>query len=128
MKNKKMEKGEIKSIGKSLDLLELLSDNIKKMGITEISKDLHMGISTVYRILTTLKRRGYVIQNQQTSKYTLAIKSFVLGSEVQSAMNLVNLVTLFFKNYLNTLRRALILQFWKVEKLYVLVKLKAQRC
>lgn len=92
-----MEKEEIKSIRKSLDLLELLSDNMKEMGITEISKDLHMGISTVYRILTTLKRRGYVIQNQHTLKYTLGIQSFILGSKVQSAMNLVNLVTPFLQ-------------------------------
>ncbi len=97
MENKKIEKEEIKSIRKSLDLLELLSDNIKEMGITEISKELHMGVSTVYRILTTLKRRGYVIQNQHTLKYTLGIQSFILGSKVQSAMNLVNLVTPFLK-------------------------------
>jgi len=97
MESKKMEKEEIKSIKKSLDVLELLSDNIEEMGITEISKDLHMGISTVYRILATLKHRGYVIQNQNTLKYTLGIQSFILGSKVQSAMNLVNLVTPFLQ-------------------------------
>jgi len=96
MKNVKKKKEEIKSIKKSLDLLELLSDN-KEMGITEISKELHMGISTVHRILTTLKYRGYVIQNQQTSKYTLGIKLFVLGSKVQSAINLVETVTPFLQ-------------------------------
>lgn len=92
-----MEKGKIKSIGKSLDLLELLSDNKKEMGITEISKELHMGISTVHRILTTLKYRGYIIQNQQTLKYALGIKWFILGCKVQSTMNLVNLVTPFLQ-------------------------------
>lgn len=97
MENKKMEKEEIKSLRKSLDLLELLSDNIKEMGITEISKELHMGVSTVHRILTTFKRRGYVIQNQHTLKYTLGIQSFILGSKVQSAMNLVSLVTPFLQ-------------------------------
>ena len=92
-----MEKGKIKSIGKSLDLLELLSDNKKEMSITEISKELHMGISTVHRILTTLKYRGYIIQNQQTLKYALGIKLFILGGKVQSTMNLVNLVTPFLQ-------------------------------
>jgi DNA-binding IclR family transcriptional regulator len=92
-----MEKGKIKSIGKSLDLLELISDNKKEMGITEISKELHMGISTVHRILTTLKCRGYIIQNQQTLKYALGIKLFILGCKVQSTMNLVNLVTPFLQ-------------------------------
>lgn len=96
MENKTFKAEKIKSVEKVLNLLELLSDN-KEMSITEIGKKLHMGLSTVYRMLTTLKYRGYVIQNQQTSKYTLAIKLFVLGSKVQSAMNLVNLVTPFLQ-------------------------------
>ena len=96
MENKIFKAEKIKSIKKALDLLELLSDN-KEMGITEISKELHMGISTVYRILTTLKCRGYVIQNQQTSKYTLGINLFVLGGKVQSAINLVESVTPFLQ-------------------------------
>ncbi len=96
MENKIFKAEKIKSIKKALDLLELLSDN-KEMGITEISKELHMGISTVYRILTTLKCHGYVIQNQQTSKYTLGINLFVLGGKVQSAINLVESVTPFLQ-------------------------------
>ncbi|MGB6607134.1 MAG: helix-turn-helix domain-containing protein, partial [Atribacterota bacterium] len=59
MENKLLKKGKIKSIEKALDLLELLSDNKKEMGITEIGKELHMGASTVHRILTTLKCRNY---------------------------------------------------------------------
>jgi len=96
MENKIFKAGKIKSIEKALDLLEILSDN-KEIGITEISKELHMGISTVHRILTTLKYRGYVIQNKQRSKYTLGIKLFVLGCKVQSAMNLVESVTPFLQ-------------------------------
>jgi len=97
MENKKEEKGKIKSIEKALDLLELLSNNKKEMSITEIGTELHMGFSTVYRILTTLKCHGYVVQNQQTSKYTLGIKLFVLGCKVQSAINLVETVTPFLQ-------------------------------
>lgn len=96
MENKTFKAEKIKSIEKALNLLELLSDN-KEMSITEIGKKLHMGLSTVYRMLITLKCRGYVIQNQQTSRYTLAIKLFVLGCKVQRAMNLVKLVTPFLQ-------------------------------
>jgi len=97
MENKKIEKKEIKSIGKSLDLLELLSDNMKEMGITEISKELQMGISTVHRILTTLKSRGYIIQNKKTLKYSLGIQLFFLGCKAQGAINLVESVTPFLQ-------------------------------
>jgi len=90
---KQMGKNErIKSIDKALGLLEFLSANEQETGITEISKKLHMGLSTVHRILTTLKSRGYVIQNQQTTKYRLGIKLFELGCEVQSTKNLIKTI------------------------------------
>ena len=89
---KQMAKNErIKSIDKVLDLLEFLSANQQETGITEISKKLHMGLSTVHRILTTLKSRGYVIQNQQTTKYRLGIRLFELGCAVQSTKRLVEI-------------------------------------
>ena len=92
----------IKSIDKTLDLLEFLSANEQETGITEISKKLHMGLSTVHRILTTLKSRGYVIQNQQTTKYRLGIKLFELGCAVQSTKRLVERI----KSYLRQLSQS----------------------
>jgi len=100
---KKMGKNEIiKSIDKTLGLLEFLSVNEQETGITEISKKLHMGLSTVHRILTTLKSRGYVIQNQQTTKYRLGIKLFELGCAVQSTKRLVERI----KSYLRQLSQS----------------------
>jgi len=89
---KRVDKSErIKSIDKALGLLEFLSVNEQETSITKISKELHMGLSTVHRILTTLKSRGYVIQNQQTAKYRLGIKLFELGCAVQSTKRLVEI-------------------------------------
>ena len=87
----------IKSIDKVLDLLEFLSLNEQETSITKISKELHMGLSTVHRILTTLKSRGYVIQNQQTAKYRLGIKLFELGCAVQSTKRLVEITKPYLK-------------------------------
>ena len=95
---KRMSKNErIKSIDKAMDLLEFLSVNEQETGITEISKKLHMGLSTVHRILTTLKSQGYVIQNQQTTKYRLGIKLFELGCAVQSIKRLVEITKPYLK-------------------------------
>jgi len=97
MENKVLKKEKIKSIEKVLDLLELLSDNKKEMGITEINKELHVGLSTIHRILTTLKCRGYIVQNQQTSKYMLGAKLFILGCKVQNTTNLVKTLIPFLQ-------------------------------
>ena len=92
----------IKSIDKALDLLEFLSVNEQETGITEISKNLHLGLSTVHRILFTLKSRGYVIQNRNTKKYRLGIKLFTLGCAVQSTKHLVERT----KSYLRKLSQS----------------------
>jgi len=97
MEKKVLKKEKIKSIEKALDLLELLSDNKKEMRITEINRELHMGFSTIHRILNTLKYRGYIVQNQQTSKYMLGTKLFILGCKVQNTTNLIKLVTPFLQ-------------------------------
>jgi len=97
MENKVSKKEKIKSIEKALDLLELLSDKEKEIGITEIGKELHMGVSTVHRILTTLKCRNYIVQNRQTSKYMLGAKLFILGYKVQNTKNLIKVVMPFLQ-------------------------------
>jgi len=102
MENVKSNKGKLKSIDKVLDLLEFLSVNEQDAGVTEINKKLHMGLSTIHRMLTTLKSRGYVIQNLDTRKYRLGIKLFELGCVVQSTKGLVGIT----KHYLKQLSQS----------------------
>ena len=90
-------KDRIKSVDKALDILEFLSKNEQEIGISEISKKLNMGLSTVHRILSTLKSRGFIIQNQKTTKYRLGIKLFELGCEVQNSKNLIKIVKPYLK-------------------------------
>lgn len=97
MENSTGKKERIKSIDKALGLLEFLSVNEQETGITEISKNLHLGLSTVHRILFTLKSRGYVIQNLNTKKYRLGIKLFELGCAVQSTKRLVEITKPYLK-------------------------------
>ncbi len=92
MEINQINKEKIKSIDKALDVLEFLSANDGEIGIVEISKQLNMGLSTVHRILATLKSRNYIIQNPKTAKYRLGIKLFELGCEVQSTKNLIKMV------------------------------------
>jgi DNA-binding IclR family transcriptional regulator len=92
MEVNQINKEKIKSINKALDVLEFLSANDGEIGIVEISNQLNMGLSTVHRILATLKSRNYIIQNPKTAKYRLGIKLFELGCEVQSTKNLIKMV------------------------------------
>ena len=63
----------IKSVIKSLNILNLFTDSRQELSISEISKELGLGISTTYRLLGTLKYKNYIEQNAQNLKYKLGI-------------------------------------------------------
>ncbi len=61
----------IKSVIKSLNILNLFSESRQELSLSEISKILSLGISTTYRLISTLKYKNYIEQNPQNLKYKL---------------------------------------------------------
>jgi DNA-binding IclR family transcriptional regulator len=61
----------IKSVIKSLNILNLFSESRQELSISEIGKALDLGLSTTYRLLSTLKYKNYIEQNPQNLKYKL---------------------------------------------------------
>lgn len=78
----------VRSIERALDLLEALKDKIPEKGVTELSSQLDLSPTTAYRLLSTLKDRGYVEKDPKTSKYRLGIGAFELGSAVTRRMSI----------------------------------------
>lgn len=72
----------IKSLDRALDILELIVGRENGMGVTEISRELDIHKSTVYRLLDTLKFRGYLEKNEDNHKYITGINLFELSSKV----------------------------------------------
>lgn len=69
----------VQSVERSLDILELLSENIQGMGLTEISIKIDLHKSTVHRLLGTLIHKGFVSQDIESNKYMITTKLFELG-------------------------------------------------
>jgi len=61
----------IKSVIKSLNILNLFSESRQELSLSEISKILSLGISTTYRLISTLKCKNYIEQNPHNLKYKL---------------------------------------------------------
>jgi len=61
----------IKSVIKSLNILDLFSESRQELSISEINKSLDLGLSTTYRLLSTLKYKNYIEQNPLNLKYKL---------------------------------------------------------
>jgi DNA-binding IclR family transcriptional regulator len=75
-------------IKKALDVIKLIIQENKPLGVTDISKSLSLSKSTVFGILKSLQESGFVTKNRVTKKYAggpelleLA-KSVLLGGEL----------------------------------------------
>lgn len=82
----------IRSLYKSLKLLECFSASKPELGITEIANMLGMYKSNVHNILTTLEQAGYIYQNPLTSKYGLTNKMLEFSYVITSQLSYQNVV------------------------------------
>ncbi|MDD3169308.1 MAG: IclR family transcriptional regulator [Eubacteriales bacterium] len=69
----------IKSLDTAIDIIEFLYKNGRSMSINEISKGLGLYKSTVHRMLNTMKRRGFIHQNEDDLKYSIGSRFYSIG-------------------------------------------------
>lgn len=62
------------SLEKALDVCEALAGAQRGLSVTEIARALKQPAPTVHRLLGVLKRRGFVRQDEETSRYSLTLK------------------------------------------------------
>src|SRR3989338_6272239 len=74
------ERGVLRSVSNALAVLETFSVERPELGVTELSQQLHLGKSTVHRLLASLAARGYVRKNPGTGRYALGLKAFEAGA------------------------------------------------
>ncbi len=61
------------------DILECLADGEGELGISEMSRKLGLGKSTIHRLVTKLVSRGYLQQNASNQRYSLGPTVLRLG-------------------------------------------------
>jgi len=67
------------AVDAALYILETLG-GVPEMNLTELARKLGVGKSSVYRLLVTLARRGYVDKDPQSERYRLTYRLFAVGS------------------------------------------------
>jgi DNA-binding IclR family transcriptional regulator len=71
--------GRTRSVKRALSLIDVIGDQHQGIGVSELSSQVELPLSTVHRLLTTLIDAGFVTQNSETAKYQLGIKAFQIG-------------------------------------------------
>lgn len=65
-------RGQIKSVDKAIDILQVLGPEKEGLQLNELARRLRINISTAHHLLDTLKQRGFVDQHKQTGAYLLS--------------------------------------------------------
>lgn len=78
----------VQSIDRTFDIIELLSKEPRSIPMTEIGRRLDLHKSTVHRLLTTLRRRGYVEKEEETGNYKLGLGFVELASLYLNSLEL----------------------------------------
>ncbi len=88
------------ALEKGLDIIELLADHGEGLTQGEVAKALERSPSEIYRMLSTLVRRGYVIRSPSGDRYSLGLKMFAIsqrhppiGRVIESALPRMRAIT-----------------------------------
>lgn len=83
----------VQTVIKAIEIINFLAEESgnRGIGISEFSRELDMGKSTVHRLLDTLQYYGYVEKNEQTNCYRLGWKLYRVGKMVPVQNQVFNL-------------------------------------
>ncbi len=81
----------IKSFERMFSILGMFTMDTPSLSISEIERELNYPKSTIFRILNTLIKADYIVQNPDTHRYSLGMQFFRLGSIFQSQLDLRNI-------------------------------------
>jgi IclR family KDG regulon transcriptional repressor len=82
------QRASVRSVGQTLDALELLSRVDEPLGLGEIARRLGISAPATHRLLSALRERGYVAQDPSSSRYTCGLACFTLASQAASRRGL----------------------------------------
>lgn len=71
----------VRAVERALDILLCFLDR-KDLTLTEISKMVSLNKSTVYRLLSSLEVKGFLIRSQETDKYRLGFRIWELSANL----------------------------------------------
>ncbi len=73
---------------RTFSILDLFDEDRPEWSTTEVARRLDLPIPTAHRILSALKRHGYVSQHAETKRFRLGIAALSLGDRARSVVDL----------------------------------------
>lgn len=80
----------VPALDKGLDILELLASTSGALSQSEIADATQRSTGQIFRVLSTLERRGYMFRDKQSGLYTLSMRLFELAHQHPPIRGLVS--------------------------------------
>ena len=80
---------------KAIDILEVFLQRDGEISLTEVAKLTNCDVSTVYRLVSTLKKRKFLYQAHRNGKYTLGLKMIDFSFAVRRNLRFIDLAYLY---------------------------------
>ncbi len=78
----------VKSLAKAVHILKCFTSARPELGVSEISRELHLPKSTVHNVLDTFADEGLVEQDPVSGKYRLGLQILYLGNVMREGLGL----------------------------------------
>lgn len=88
-----METNNVRLVDRVFDVIEALSKYPEGTSIAVLTEETKIHKSTIYRLLTTLINRGYVVKDEITSRYRMTLRTYRIGSRAVPDYDLLALST-----------------------------------
>lgn len=88
-----MTESEHRPTSRVLDILELLAFSPEGHTLTEIATAIGAPKSSIFPVVRTLYQRKFIELNKETSKYTIGINTFAVGSSYSQNLNVLDFIT-----------------------------------
>jgi IclR family KDG regulon transcriptional repressor len=76
-----LEKNTVRSVERALDILLCFTDK-KELSLTELSSRVGLNKSTVFRLLASIERKGFLVRNPENDKYRLGFRLWELSAHL----------------------------------------------
>jgi len=78
------QKSTVRAVERALDILLCFTDETE-LGLSEMASRIGLHKSTVFRLLSTLEQKGFVVRDAQTEKYRLGFRIWELSANLTHA-------------------------------------------
>lgn len=78
----------VPSVHRAFRLLEILSDNLSGLGVSELARQTGWPKSSVYNILATLAQDGFIVRDPENGRYRMTVKLFTISGAVVDGVDI----------------------------------------